>query len=399
MVILTLKVAIVHCVYGILALDDNRQIIDISLFPKNNNHLLSLQYLQNNTVTPELTHLLNRLIQKQVSHLVFENQSLANKIREEFSISVSVETPSKAGVFVRNNLWTIAQDIGYLDSTTNVSHLLNTLTIQLARQEIQKKSEQKDQMLTQAIMVLDDLDKTYNQFMNRVKEWYGLYFPELAHLLSDNDTYLHLVNSLLTRDSFTIERLEQEGLSAEKARQVAYIAETSMGGQIDITDLQEIHDFSLQMPQLIQRRRALEQYVQTVMAEIAPNLLDITGPTLGARLIASVGGLEQLAKKSASKIQVLGAEKALYRSFKTGTKPPKHGVIFQHPTIHQAPKHVRGKIARVLAAKIAIASRVDCYGSGLKTRVLKADLEQRIGEIKTQTPRFSKKTPIRRKRR
>jgi nucleolar protein 56 len=135
------------------------------------------------------------------------------------------------------------------------------------------------------------------------------------------------------------------------------------------------------------------------MSEIAPNLLDITGPTLGARLIALVGGLEELAKKSASKIQVLGAEKALYRSFKTGTKPPKHGVIFQHPSIHQAPRHVRGKIARVLAAKIAIAARMDRYGSGLKSNLLKADLEHRVEEIKKQASQYSKQTRIRHKRR
>jgi nucleolar protein 56 len=399
-VYLKLKVTVVHCIYGILALDDNQQIVDTSLFPKTiENHVSLLQQLQNNTITEELTCFLNGLIHKQVTHLVFENQALASKIREKITIPISVETPSNAGTFVRNNLWTIAKNIGYLDSVTDAGLLLNTLTTQLSRRGIRKKSEKKDQVLTQAIMVLDDLDKTYNLFTNRVKEWYGLYFPELAHLLSDNDTYIRLVTSLLTRDSFTIDHLEKEGVSSEKAKQIAQIAQTSMGGQIDIIDLKEIQRFTLQMPQLLQRRRALERYVLKVMTETAPNLLDITGPTLGARLIASVGGLEQLAKKSASKIQVLGAEKALYRSFKTGTKPPKHGVIFQHPSIHQAPRHVRGKIARALAAKIAIASRVDCFGSGLKSKALKADLAQRIDEIKKQPPQFSKKTHPRRKRR
>jgi nucleolar protein 56 len=282
---------------------------------------------------------------------------------------------------------------------TDVGQLLNTLTSQLTRQGIREKSEKKDQMLTQAIMVLDDLDKTYNLFTNRVKEWYGLYFPELASLLGDNDTYVRLVTSLLTRESFTMERLENEGIASEKAKQIAHIAQTSMGGQIDLADLKEIQNFTLQIQQLSRRRHPLEQYIHQVMSEIAPNLLDITGPTLGARLIALVGGLEQLAKKSASKIQVLGAEKALYRSFKTGTKPPKHGVIFQHPSIHQAPRRVRGKIARVLAAKIAIASRMDCYGSGLKSDVLKADLEQRVDAIKKQATKLSRQTHPRHKRR
>ena len=395
-----MKVAIVHCIYGLLALNDDLEIVDTTLFTTPiEKHVSILQQLQNNVITEELTRLLHGLIQKQVTHFVLENQSLANKIQAKFSIPISVEAPSTAGTFVRNNLWTIAKDLGYLTSMTDVGLLVNTLTTQLSRRGIREKSEKKDQMLTQAILVLDDLDKTYNLFTNRVKEWYGLYFPELASLLSDNDTYIRLVNSLLTRESFTSERLENEGISSEKAKQIAQIAQTSMGGQIDPTDLKEIQNFTVQIQQLSRRRPPLEQYIQQVMSEIAPNLLNITGPTLGARLIALVGGLEQLAKRSASKIQVLGAEKALYRSFKTGTKPPKHGVIFQHPSIHQAPRHVRGKIARVLAAKIAIAARIDCYGSGLKSDALKADLENRVEEIKKRAPQYSKQTRTKRKRR
>jgi len=390
----------VHCIYGFLALNDNLEIVDTALFPTTiEKHVSILQQLQNNLIPEELIRFVNGLVQKQVTHFVLENQRLANKIQANFSIPISIQVPSPAGTFVRNNLWTIAKDIGYLPSMTDVGLLLNTLTTQLSRRGIREKSEKKDQMLTQAILVLDDIDKTYNLFTNRVKEWYGLYFPELASLLSDNDTYIRLINSLLTRESFTFKRLEKEGLSADKAKHIAQIAQISMGGQIDPADLKEIQDFTLQIRQLSRRRYPLEQYIQQVMSEIAPNLLDITGPTLGARLIALVGGLEELAKKSASKIQVLGAEKALYRSFKTGTKPPKHGVIFQHPSIHQAPRHVRGKIARVLAAKIAIAARMDCYGSGLKSNLLKADLEHRVEEIKKQASQYSKQTRIRHKRR
>jgi nucleolar protein 56 len=390
----------VQCIYGLIALNEDFEIVDMALFPTTiEKHVSILRQLQNNVITEELTRFLNGLTQKQVTHFIFENQSLANKIQVKFSVPISVEVPSTAGTFIRNNLWTIAKNLGYLTSMTDVGLFLNTLTTQLSRRGIREKSEKKDQMLTQAILVLDDIDKTYNLFMNRVKEWYGLYFPELASLLNDNDTYIRLVNSLLTRESFTSERLENEGISVEKAKQIAQLAQTSMGGQIDPTDLKEIQNFTVPIQQLSRRRHPLELYIQEVMSEIAPNLLNITGPNLGARLIALVGGLEQLAKRSASKIQVLGAEKALYRSFKTGTKPPKHGVIFQHPSIHQAPRHVRGKIARVLAAKIAIAARMDSYGSGLKSNTLKADLERRVEEIKKQTPRYSKHTRIRHKRR
>ncbi|MEM0320545.1 MAG: hypothetical protein QXS67_03955, partial [Candidatus Nezhaarchaeales archaeon] len=112
------------------------------------------------------------------------------------------------------------------------------------------------------------------------------------------------------------------------------------------------------------------------------NLKELIGPVLGARLIALAGGLERLAKLPASTIQLLGAEKALFRALRTGSKPPKHGVIFQYPEIHRSPKWQRGKIARALAGKIAIAARVDFFTGEYIADELKEDLKNRIKEIK-----------------
>jgi nucleolar protein 56 len=128
------------------------------------------------------------------------------------------------------------------------------------------------------------------------------------------------------------------------------------------------------------------------MAEVAANMLAVAGATIGARLIAKVGGLEKVARLPASTIQVLGAEKALFRALRTGGSPPKHGILFQHKEVHSAPRWQRGKIARSLAAKIAIAARIDAYG-GKREEGLEENLSRRIEEIKVKykdAPRISK---------
>jgi nucleolar protein 56 len=119
------------------------------------------------------------------------------------------------------------------------------------------------------------------------------------------------------------------------------------------------------------------------MEHVAPNIKDILGSTIGARMIAKVGGLDKLAVLPASTIQVLGAEKALFRALKTGTRPPKHGILFQHSLVHSSPRWQRGKIARVLATKVALAARVDAY-SGIRDPSIVKKLQERIDEIRAK---------------
>jgi nucleolar protein 56 len=137
-------------------------------------------------------------------------------------------------------------------------------------------------------------------------------------------------------------------------------------------------------------RQSLEKHVDIVMEEVAPNTKTIAGSLLGARLIAIAGGLVNLAKLPASTMQVLGAEKALFRALKTKARPPKHGIIFQHPLIHDAKRWQRGKIARALAGKLSIAARVDAFKGKYAGDELKADLDKRVEEIKE---RYDKAPP------
>jgi len=161
-------------------------------------------------------------------------------------------------------------------------------------------------------------------------------------------------------------------------------------------DLTEIQALSKNVLELYELRKDMENYVDKTMKEVAPNTRAIAGALLGARLIAIAGSLQNLAMRPASTIQVLGAEKALFRSLKTGARPPKHGLIFQHALLHDAKRWQRGKIARVLAGKLAIAARIDAFGGKYIGESLKADVDRRLAEIREkykEPPPLKEKAP------
>ncbi|MFH0897721.1 MAG: C/D box methylation guide ribonucleoprotein complex aNOP56 subunit, partial [Candidatus Bathyarchaeota archaeon] len=193
---------------------------------------------------------------------------------------------------------------------------------------------------------------------------------------------VHLIASLGSRHNFTVENITKIGLSAQRTENISEAAENSMGADLGEKGIEEVRGFSEALLQLYSLRDKMESYLDILMSEAAPNIRELVGSTLGARLIAATGNLENLSKKSSGTIQVLGAEKALFRSLKTGTRPPKHGLIFQYKDIHQSPRWQRGKISRALAGKLAIAARLDAYGGEYQGDRLKAVFDKRVEEIK-----------------
>ncbi|UCE95741.1 MAG: C/D box methylation guide ribonucleoprotein complex aNOP56 subunit, partial [Candidatus Bathyarchaeota archaeon] len=226
------------------------------------------------------------------------------------------------------------------------------------------------------------INKTTNLFMGRVREWYGLHFPELDQFLEKHETYSRFVMTFGKRSNFTVESLEEEGLSKEKAARIAQSAETSMGAELSSTDIKQIQSLCKLVLELYNLRQILQKYASSTVEKVAPNTQALVGSLLAARLITLAGGLINLAKMPASTIQVLGAEKALFRALKTGTRPPKHGIIYQDALIHGSKKWQRGKMSRALAGKLAIAARTDAFSNRFIGDSLKAELERRIAEIK-----------------
>ena len=272
--------------------------------------------------------------------------------------------------------------MGFVEKPEQLRIHFHKVSIELAKLKVKKTIENRDLLAAQSIQTVDDLDKSLNVLISRIREWYGLHFPELDRLIEKHETFARLIVNLGNRKNFIEKNLEEEGLPKNKSKTLSEVALLSMGADISDEDLSKIQTLSNKILELYDLRKSLEVYVDLMMDKIAPNTKAIGGSLLGARLIALAGGLINLAKLPASTIQVLGAEKALFRSLKTKARPPKHGIIFQHPSIHDAKRWQRGKIARALAGKLSIAARIDAFRGKYAANGLISDLEKRLDEIK-----------------
>ena len=386
-----MKATIVESVMGVFGFGEDNELVEKVFFPKDPQETAErLRKIEEGTVIEEIAVLADKLRAKGYTHFVFENQEMARSASEKLSIEVAVERSSEVGKRLRENLEKFALDLEFVEKSEQFRVQVHKVSVELAKMKVKKTVEKRDLLVAQAVLTVDDLDKSLNLFMSRLREWFGFHYPELDRLLDKHETYARLVVNLGTRENFTAENLEKEGLPKAKSQSIAKVAVASMGADLDDEDLAQIQAMCRNVLELYGLRQSLENYVDSVMEEVAPNTRAIGGSLLGARLIALAGGLLNLAKLPASTIQVLGAEKALFRSLKTKARPPKHGIIFQHPLIHDAKRWQRGKIARALAGKLTIAARVDAFSGKYAGNELKADLEKRIDEIRE---RYEKPPP------
>ena len=256
-----------------------------------------------------------------------------------------------------------------------------------------EEGEKRDQMIIKAVTIQEDLTKMFNILASHIREWYGFYFHELGKVVDDHELYLKLILELGRIENFTEENLEKIIKDKKLIEKVLEAKEKAVPIKITEHDLERIKSICKLALELEEERRNVMKYLDELMSEAAPNIRSLVGPVIGAKLIRRAGGLEQLAKMPASTIQILGAEKALFRSLHGRGTPPKHGIIFQDPRIFKSPRWQRGKIARALAGKLAIAARVDYYTGEYIGDELASSLERRIQEIKAKYP----KPPLRKK--
>ena len=249
----------------------------------------------------------------------------------------------------------------------------------LSSSKVTEVSESPDLHIIQAISSLDEIDKIANALSSRLREWYGLHFPELDNVIDSINGYSQIVIAG-KRNALSKKVYEDAGFPESKVEMLSVIASKSRGGDISEINLSMVQSIAKQILEFHELRKNLEDHIETEMRKVAPNLSAVLGTAVGARILARAGSLNRLASMPASTIQVLGAEKALFRSLKTGSQPPKHGLLFQHALVHAAPRWQRGKIARAIAAKAVIAARIDVYGEGLNKTLLEK-LNLRVSEI------------------
>ncbi|MCJ1261695.1 snoRNP complex protein nop56 [Lobaria immixta] len=254
-----------------------------------------------------------------------------------------------------------------------------------SRARVKFSVQKNDNHIIQAIATLDHLDKAINTFSMRVREWYSWHFPELIRIVSENQQYARL--ALFIGDKKRLSDNDLHDLAAQVnddagiAQSIIDAAKVSMGQDLSDSDMENVTTFAARVVSLAKYRKTLSGYLIAKMGIVAPNLATLIGEVVGARLISKAGSLTNLCKYPASTVQILGAEKALFRALKTKGNTPKYGLIYHSSFIGKAGQKNKGRISRLLANKCSIASRIDNFSEAPTTRfgdALKKQVEERL---------------------
>ncbi|MCD6154989.1 MAG: C/D box methylation guide ribonucleoprotein complex aNOP56 subunit [Candidatus Verstraetearchaeota archaeon] len=374
---------LIESFFAIFLCDDDGNILLHEKMPKNIYMTAEkLLKLERGEVIEEVVALCNKMRKLNLDVLIVEDDSIAPKLKDLTGVEVKIMPGNDVAKNVRNKFEETALKLGIFSTIKEFNEYLSEISLVLSKMKLREAAEKRDLLVAQSINTIDDVNKTINLLVSRLREWYSIHFPELDNIVKDHKMYVKMVKFFGLRKNFSEKKLLKMEVSSDRVKEIIYAANNSIGANIAEFDVKPIMNFASIIMHLYDMREELEKYIDQTMDEVAPNIKAIVGPLIGARLISLAGGLEELAKLPASTIQVLGAEKALFRALRTGAKPPKHGVIFQCPEVHRAPRWQRGKIARALAGKLTIAARVDAFSGAYMADELKEDLNKRIEEIK-----------------
>ena len=336
-----MKAFIVKTFIGVIAINEKNEVIASKLFAKNPKEIAKKLVESKEEVEKEL---IEELTKKGYEVIKGE------KAKEEF---------------VKENLFQIAKKLNYVKNREEFLNLFSKVNIEIAKMQV-KKSVKKDSIILHVNNAIEEIDKTINVFVERLRDWYSLHFPELDKSVKDHKKFAKLVATYGDRKNF---------------EEFAELAERSMSADFGDKDIEVVKEFSEKILEIFSLRQKMAKYLESLLKDVAPNLTAIAGPTLAAKLTAKTGSLEKLAKMPSSTIQLIGSEKALFRFLRGRGKSPKHGLIFIHPYIQQAPKKLRGKIARALASKLSMAAKFDYFSKEYRADKLKKELKERIKEI------------------
>ncbi|XP_065853292.1 probable nucleolar protein 5-1 [Euphorbia lathyris] len=361
--------------------DSARKVVKLKAFSKFENTSEALEAatkIIDGTTSKGLRKFLREHCEGEI--LAVADSKLGNAIKEKLKIEcVHSNTVMELMRGVRSQLTELISGLGAQD----LAPMSLGLSHSLSRYKLKFSPDKVDTMIIQAIGLLDDLDKELNTYAMRVREWYGWHFPELAKIVQDNILYAKAVKLMGSRENAA--KLDfSEILPEEVETDLKEACLISMGTEVSEVDLMNIRDLCDQVLSLSEYRAQLYDYLKNRMNTIAPNLTALVGELVGARLIAHGGSLLNLAKQPGSTVQILGAEKALFRALKTKHATPKYGLIFHASLVGQAAPKTKGKISRSLAAKAALAIRYDALGDGQDSSLgleSRAKLEARLRNL------------------
>jgi len=336
-------------------------------------------------VEGKMSKSLKKLLKKVIAEdahekLAVADAKLGGSIQEKMDLSCVCD--SKIGELMRCIRSQISGLISGLPDKEMAAMELG-LAHSLSRYKLKFSPDKIDTMIVQAVSLLDDLDKELNNYIMRCREWYGWHFPELGKIITDNLAFVRTVELMGTRENAKSIDMS-DVLPEEVEEKVKEAAEISMGTEISEEDIINIKHLCQQVVEIQEYRGQLYEYLKNRMMAIAPNLTVLVGELVGARLIAHAGTLMNLAKHPASTVQILGAEKALFKALKTKHDTPKYGLIYHAQLVGQSGTKLKGKVSRMLAAKASLACRVDALGEETNTDLgieHRAKVESRIRQL------------------
>ncbi|SBT35164.1 pre-RNA processing ribonucleoprotein, putative [Plasmodium ovale wallikeri] len=234
-----------------------------------------------------------------------------------------------------------------------------------SRSKLKLDPRKQDKSIINCISTIESLDKDINLFSMRVIEWYSWHFPELKKVITDIYMYCKLVNLIKIKENFDFENNKEKIYEITKnediTNDIQKIANLSIGQELTDEDLNNILNFSNEVINLLNTRNILWNYLDKKLNIVSPNLKELLGNTLSARLISHAGSLVNLAKCPSSSIQIFGSEKALFNSLKGNKKTPKFGILYNSSYISKTPLELKGRMSRYLSCKCAMAARIDSF--------------------------------------
>ena len=354
---------VTYSVKGFYAFNENNELIAEKLF-KETEILQKLIEIDNKEIPTEEIELIEEL-SKDYDSIIIESNKRSSDYQSD---KVKVKNPNPAGDYLRSNF---DLDID------------NEIYQKLAIYKMKKAQAGDDKHLIQAINSIDEIDESISKLIERIREWYALYFPEMD-LIKNNETYIKLIYENKTKEEIV------------NAKSDAFPEDMlDIEDDINPNDLDIMNNYAKSIYELQQTRKNIIDYIDIKMESIAPNLRLLVGSSLGAKLISHAGGLKRLASYPSSTVQIMGAEKALFRHLKSGDRPPKYGLIYQHPQVRGAKWWNRGKIARLLAGRISLAARKDVFTHDFNPEIFN-EFTAKVEEIEKNNP-FPTKTTKKRK--
>ena len=350
---------ITYCVKGFFSFDSENELISKKLFP--DDEIISrLADIDDKQIVKEEKEIIEEVSKEYDEILIESNKRLSDYDNPK----VVIRTPNQAGEYLRGNYAEFGLD------EEEITKIYQNLAIY----KIKKESSSEDKHLIQAVNSIDEIDESISKLIERIREWYALYFPEMD-VIKNNETYIKLISENKSKDEIV------------KAKPDAFPDDIiDLDEDINPEDLEIMNNYAKSIHELQKSRKNIENFIDHKMESIAPNLRLLVGPTLGAKLISHAGGIKRLALYPSSTVQIMGAEKALFRHLKSGDRPPKYGLIYQHPQVRGAKWWNRGKIARMLAGRISLAVRRDVFTKTFDENVFE--------EFKAQVEKIEKDNPF-----